>query len=312
MRKWILVLFAAALLAEPVHAKELTAVGQAVGIRLQEDGVTITGFTESGNAERTGLRVGDRIVAVGGTAVSSAAEISNLTSAGEPVAVAVDRDGKRAEFLVTPVQAQGKWLLGVKIRDSVCGIGTVTFYDRDSGLYGALGHGVKSEDGDLLTITGGELIGASVTGCKTGRRGVAGQLLGDFDRTAKLGNVGKNTSCGIFGRLTAAMSGVDCPLADPAEVHPGEAVILSNVTGTEVREYAVQIRKICPGDPERNLLLEITDEDLLRQTGGIVQGMSGSPIIQDGKLVGAVTHVLINQPDTGYGIFIENMLDAAS
>jgi len=312
MKKWIFVLVTVMVLAEPVQARELTAVGKAVGIRLQEDGVTITGFTEAGNAERAGLRIGDRIEAVGGTAVKSAAEISALTSAGEPVAVAVDRDGKRAEFLVTPERAGDRWLLGVKIRDSVCGIGTVTFYDRDSGLYGALGHGVKAEDGGLLTITGGELIGAAVTGCKTGRIGAAGQLLGEFDRTVRLGTVERNTGCGIFGRLTAeVLSGIDCPLADPAEVHTGEAVILSNVAGTEVREYAVRIRKICRNDPERNLLLEITDDDLLRQTGGIVQGMSGSPIIQDGKLVGAVTHVLVNDPTRGYGIFIENMLDAA-
>ena len=215
--------------------------------------------------------------------------------------------------MLQPVQDGGRWLLGLRIRDSICGIGTVTFYDPESGLYGALGHGVRAvEKDELITMTEGELILSAVTGCEKGRHGSAGQLVGEFDRTVCLGTVEKNTNCGVFGKMAAgACSGEQLPVAARGDVHTGDAVILSNVMGTEVREYDVRILKIYPGERERNLLLEVTDKDLLTQTGGIVQGMSGSPVIQNGRIVGAVTHVLVNDPTRGYGIFIENMLEAA-
>ena len=314
MKKGFILFFVLWLLTATALAADLNAVGQTVGIRLQEEGVTITGFTENGSAADSGLKAGDRILRINDTEITTAAEIGGLIGSGGPVAVTVERDGREAEYLLQPVQSEGRWLLGLRIRDSVAGIGTLTFYDPESGAYGALGHGVTSPEGDgLLSLTGGELIPSSVSGVERGKRGTAGRLLGEFDQTVRLGTVAKNTGCGIFGVMAAGRDlGIGCAVAERGEIRTGPAVIRSNVSGTEVQEYDVQILKIYPNEPERNLLIEVTDPNLLAQTGGIVQGMSGSPIIQNGKLVGAVTHVLVNDPTRGYGIFIENMLEAAS
>ena len=226
----------------------------------------------------------------------------------------VERDGKTAEYLLEPVQQDGAYVLGIKIRDSIAGIGTVTYYDSDSGEFGALGHGVcEAGTGKLLEMTAGEIVPSTVTSVEKGQRGCAGQLQGAFENETTLGTVEKNTSRGIFGTMTAGQElGESCAVGEKDEVNTGAATIRSNVDGETVAEYDVEILKIYPKESERNMLLRVTDEELLEQTGGIVQGMSGSPIIQDGKLVGAVTHVLVNDPTRGYGIFIENMLDAAS
>ena len=299
MKKFVLMLLLLCCLWEPVYAadyEELTAVGRAVGIRLQESGITVTGFTETGNAEHCGLKTGDRIVRINGSAVQTAEEIGKLTASGKPVTVTVERNGAEAEYLVQPVQTSGRWVLGLRVRDSISGIGTVTFYDRESGAYGALGHGVCAVGSKkLMNLSGGELVDTTVTGSERGKRGAAGQLLGEFDPLTRLGTVCENTDQGIFGIMRAGQTlGSTYPVASAGEIRTGDAVILSNVSGQEVRQYDVRILKLYPGEAQRNLLLEVTDPELLRQTGGIVQGMSGSPIIQDGKLVGAVTHVCVN------------------
>ena len=316
MKRWLCALVLVLLLAEPVCAadyEELTAVGRSVGIRMREAGITVTGFSEQSSAKEAGLRKGDRILTINGETVETAEEIRRLAAGGEALTVKVERGGKEAEYLVEQVRKDGSWLLGIQVRDSISGIGTVTFYDSASGSYGALGHGVCASGTDsLLRLCGGELIDAQVTGVEKGRRGAAGQLLGEYDVAARLGDVRGNTERGIFGCMKAGQTlGKTFPVASAADIRTGEAVILSNVSGREVREYRVKITRLYPAEETRNLLLEITDPALLSATGGIVQGMSGSPIIQDGKLVGAVTHVLVNDPTTGYGIFIENMLDAA-
>ena len=168
--------------------------------------------------------------------------------------------------------------------------------------------------GNLLPLEAGTALEAEVVSVKKGRAGAPGQLQGAFQKDAVLGELEKNTRCGVFGTAAAGWSGIPLPVAETPEIHTGTAAILSNISGTEVREYSVEILKLYPGEKAcgRNLLLHVTDPALLEATGGIVQGMSGSPIIQDGRLIGAVTHVLVNDPTTGYGIFIQNMLDAAA
>jgi stage IV sporulation protein B len=204
--------------------------------------------------------------------------------------------------------------LGVYLRQGVTDIGTVTWYDPDSGRFGALGHGVNGSDGCLVDMTGGNAYRAGVQSVKRGRAGQPGQLIGTVTEPDPLGILEKNTVQGVFGYCDAGWLGSACPVAEKEEIQTGPAVILSTVRDKTPREYSVEILKIYAGDREdgRNMLIRVTDPELLAATGGIVQGMSGSPIIQDGKLVGAVTHVLVNDPTTGYGIFIENMLDAAS
>ncbi|MEA4965455.1 MAG: SpoIVB peptidase S55 domain-containing protein [Oscillospiraceae bacterium] len=309
----LLVILCLSMTALAADRTELHAVGRAVGIQLQEDGVTVTGFTEDSGAAAAGIQEGDRIVRINGQTVEATEDITAIVSSGEPLTVTVERNGKEADYLLTPQQVEGGYLLGLRIRDSIAGIGTVTYYDDQSGEYGALGHGVSAADSDqLISLREGELISTSISGVEKGKRGTAGQLQGNFDGAQLLGTVEKNTDSGIFGHMAAAQDmGERCEIAEKGAVTAGDAVILANVDGTEPQAYKAEILKIYPDGQERNLLLEVTDPVLLEKTGGIVQGMSGSPILQDGRLVGAVTHVLVSDPTKGYGIFIENMLNAA-
>ena len=230
------------------------------------------------------------------------------------VELEVEREGKRKKMEVKPVITRDGPRLGVYLRQGVTGVGTVSWYDPDTGSFGALGHGVNTPDGKLLSMKMGSVYGASVAGIVKGAAGQPGQLLGSLESPEPVGTLEKNTDRGIFGRARIPWQGQPVAVAAPAEVRTGEATILSTVGSQQRQEYRVEILKIYPGSrqTQRNMLLKVTDPKLLEATGGIVQGMSGSPIIQDGKLVGAVTHVLVNDPTTGYGIFIENMLDAAA
>ena len=286
--------------------------GSTMGIKLYSKGVVITGFEEQSAAQKAGLKKGDIILAVDGETIHTAQGLRGCLDDDELV-LTVQRKGKETTIPVEPDKTAEGYKLGAYIRDSMAGIGTVTYCDPETGEFGALGHGVSDVDaGVLLPLEAGVAVASSVSEVKKGSIGAPGELKGAFDVRNILGAVGKNTEMGIFGKLKKPIAGKPLPAASSHEVHAGKAEILSNVQGIEVRSYSVEILKIYAKDNDsgKNMLIRVTDENLLRQTGGIVQGMSGSPIIQDGKLVGAVTHVLVNDPTRGYGIFIENMLDA--
>ena len=228
------------------------------------------------------------------------------------------RGGRLVKLAVCPKKGQdGVCRLGAWIRDSMAGIGTVTFYDPQTGAFAALGHGITDVDtGKLMPLSRGSVMAASVKAVKRGASGAPGELRGDFDLTRDLGLLYANTECGIFGVLPQENRpeavGEAIPVARRTEVRTGKAVILANCRGDEVCAYEIEIEKLYGGSaPTRNLLLRVTDPALIALTGGIVQGMSGSPIVQDGKLVGAVTHVLLDDPQRGYGILAENMLSAS-
>ena len=190
----------------------------------------------------------------------------------------------------------------------------MTWFDAESKNFGTLGHGVNDGSGNLLQMTQGHVYRARVMSVKKGKSGEPGQLIGALKSPDALGTLYKNTQQGVFGTSDADWEGAAIPVAKSDEIKTGNAVIRSTIAGESPREYSVKILKIYPKSRNngRNLLLRVTDPALLEATGGIVQGMSGSPIIQNGKLIGAVTHVLVNDPTTGYGIFIENMLEAAA
>ncbi len=298
-----------------VFAKQdmLIPGGNTVGIKLQSRGLVVTGFDRQSTAKEAGLRKGDIILAADETEVCTAAELREKLT-GKQVILTVLRGGKEAQFCVRTVRTSEGGRLGIYVRDSISGIGTVTYYDPDSGEFGALGHGVNDADAEiLLPMESGVVVASSVERVVKGESGDPGELQGKFDIHQILGTVDQNTERGIFGSMHVTPEGEPMPLAQPQEIAAGAAVIRCNVDGTAVRDYSVEILKIYPnaGETGRDILLRITDRRLLEQTAGIVQGMSGSPIIQDGKLVGAVTHVLVNDPTRGYGIFIENMLEAA-
>ncbi|MBQ9648255.1 MAG: SpoIVB peptidase [Oscillospiraceae bacterium] len=299
----------------------LVPVGHTVGVKLFADGVLVVGLSDGDTpAKESGLKEGDIVLAFNGTDIGSTEHLQQLLAEnGEARAtMSVRRGAKTLTLPVTPEETgDGAYRLGAWIRDSMAGIGTMTFYDPQSGVFGALGHGVTDVDtGKLMPLERGSIMDATVKAVKRGESGSPGELRGDFDLTRDSGSLCANTDCGLFGRLEGKSNAVTTqkavPVAAKGEIKTGRATILANCDGDEVREYTVEIERVYPGaSPTRNLLVRVTDPALLEQTGGIVQGMSGSPILQDGKLVGAVTHVLVNDAARGYGIFIENMLDAA-
>ena len=274
--------------------------------------------TDSGTsrpAEAAGIQPGDRILALNGREVTDGASFlaaaDSLT--GEPVTLRLVRGSETLELTVQPVKStRGRWQLGLWLRESVTGIGTVTYYDPATGEYGALGHGVSLPEGALMAIAGGSIYRAGVGSVIPGSRGAPGELQG-VPGGGIVGSIGRNTPCGIFGTATEPLSTAPAvPVAGSGEVTLGPAEILSTVGPGGPAAYDIEISRITRGgDGTRQLTLIVTDPELLAITGGIVQGMSGSPILQNGKIVGAVTHVLVNDPTRGYGIFIENMLTAA-
>ena len=307
------------LLILPVSAlgRELIPVGQVIGLELRDNCVTVAGIDEKLGAKTKAdaLAVGDRLESIDGRKISTAQDVrSALERSRGTVRLVICRKGEQKTFSLTPeITADGP-KLGLYLRQGITGIGTVTYYDPETKCFGSLGHGVNNAGGQLLELCSGNAYSARVASLRKGVPGEPGQLMGAVESKTPIGILMKNTQRGVFGKSEAGWDGKAVPVAAGNEVKTGKATILSTVSGTEVREYSVEILKIYPKSKVngRNLLLRITDRELLNTTGGIVQGMSGSPIIQDGKLVGAVTHVLVNDPTTGYGIFIENMLDAAA
>ena len=299
-----------------VFAKELIPVGEVVGLELRDDTVTITAFDEAigADAKTSGLAVGDQILRINGSKICTSEDVRTALSDAKGVAtLTVRRGSAEKSYQVRLQETAAGPKLGVYLRQGITGIGTVTYYDPETGNFGTLGHGVNDADGKLLQMVQGNAYDAKVLTVRKGRAGDPGQLMGAVDGEAPIGQLKANTDQGVFGTTRLGWQGQCITVASADEVKTGPAVIRSTVSGNTVQEYSVEILRIYPKSRQngRNLLLRITDPALLDATGGIVQGMSGSPIIQDGKLIGAVTHVLVNDPTTGYGIFIENMLDAA-
>jgi len=304
-------------LATPAAAATtLVPGGQVVGLQLQNGAVTVADFDEAlgANAKNAGLQKGDRILQVDSTPIRSAQDVRTALNASDgQVDIRVLRGEKTKTLTLRPAATENGPRLGVYLRQGMSGLGTVTYYDPDTGSFAALGHGVNDPDGKLTQVQTGTVYPAHVFSVKKGKAGAPGQLLGTLADETPLGDVKKNTDQGVFGKCGSMQADTPLPVAKPSEVKTGSATIRATINGESLREYSVEILKIYPNTDirTRNMLIKVTDEDLLSATGGIVQGMSGSPLVQDGKLIGAVTHVLVNDPTMGYGIFIENMLEAA-
>lgn len=322
----VLICICGMLVGSAFAVEELLPVGQVVGIQLDVDGVLVAGLSEVNTTEGpvspakdAGIREGDIIVAVNGRAIHSAEDLLDSLPCldGACAELTLQRSGRTQNVEVLPaVEADGSVRLGLRLREGIAGVGTVTYVDPKNGEFGALGHGVNDAvSGVLLPLEEGSICRAQVVDIIRGKAGEPGELAGSFETGDTVGELEINSSSGIFGRMTGKFprAGETMPVAEPQEIRNGPATIRSCVSGQTVAEYDVHITRtgMAAGDG-RDLMIRVTDPELLRLTGGIVQGMSGSPIIQDGKLVGAVTHVLVNDPTTGYGIFLENMLDAAA
>ena len=282
---WLLaVLLTGALCCQTVWADQRTLipVGKAVGIKLFADGVLVVSTSSDGPcpARDCGIQEGDLIVSCNGERITSAEELQALLQAagGTPAAVGLRRDGKSLTVTAVPVQAEdGSWRLGAWTRDSMAGVGTLTFYDPDTGAYGALGHGITDTDtAQLMPLSSGSIMETTVKAVKKGQKGDPGQLKGDFTVQHDVGTVSANTSGGIFGTVAEGsfVSGAALPVARRSEVTNGPAVILSTISGDDTQEYTVEIVRLCPANRDgRDLLLKVTDPRLLETTGGIVQGM---------------------------------------
>lgn len=307
MKKIILFLLTLLLLCGAASAATVIPGGGTIGLSLTVDGAAIVSFSRD-EPKRAGLECGDVITAVDGRPVGGVTEVLAAVAAseGKPLRLTVRREGETKDVRLAPVQAETGWQLGLYLRDRLTGIGTVTYYEPDSGTFAALGHGV-SEGGALLPLKEGAALESEVVSVVRGQDGAAGTLHGAVAGGCVRGEISENTPQGVFGTMDAP----DGQAVQTGTAHIGEAVIRSNVRGSEVEEFTVRIRSVNARAAQKNLLIEVTDPALLEQTGGIVQGMSGSPILQDGKLVGAVTHVLLDDPATGYGILIDRMLRAA-
>lgn len=302
-------------------------MGRAVGIKLFSDGVMVVGLSElpgesgpSAPAKDCGLRQGDIITHINNNQVDTIEEVQTVLQdlEGERMSIRATRGDKQIQLTGNAVQcSDGTYRLGAWIRDSMAGIGTMTFYDPDSRIFGALGHSINDIDTSLrMPLESGSIMFASVSDVKKGEAGAPGELHGAFQVERDLGELYANTAGGVFGTLTdeSMADGLSAmPVALRKEVKTGPATILSNIAGNTVEEYAVEITRVYPAgsNDTRELMIKVTDDRLLAATGGIVQGMSGSPILQNGRVVGAVTHVLVNDPTQGYGILAQTMLDQA-
>ena len=302
-------------------AKEVYVSGDAVGIYMQTKGVLIidTGeiLSESGETEepaRDIVKPGDYIVAFDQNRIQCKQDLMEDLAAldGDSVMLKVRRGKETIPLSLTPVKdKEGKYKLGIWVRDDTQGIGTLTYVDED-GRFGALGHGISDVDtGELLSIADGNLYDAQILGIRKGEKGNPGELSGliRYDADNILGEISENSKNGIFGIMDAwRMKNLDLkkiPIGYKQDLKTGPASILCCTDG-EVKEYAAEITRIHE-DSNKSFVIRITDKELLEKTGGIVQGMSGSPVLQNGKLFGAVTHVFVQDSTGGYGIFIENM-----
>lgn len=302
--------------------------GTSIGVKLNTKGVLVVALSDievdnskiSSPAAQSGIMVGDSILKINDKPVKSAEMLSDLIneSEGKELKVEIERKGESIIKLVKPVKVpkEKKYKIGLWVRDSTAGVGTLTFYDEKTGSFAALGHPITDVDtGTILNVDKGELVASSIVNIRKGVRGTPGELKGVFvNESNVLGEINSNTECGIFGKANKSIldrnnvKPMKVALRDEIEV--GDAQVITTLDDKGPQYYDIKIEKLLDQDTPgpKSMVIKVTDPRLLAKTGGIVQGMSGSPIIQNNKIVGAVTHVLINKPDTGYGIYIEWML----
>ena len=295
--------------------RKLIPGGGVFGIRIACDGVLVAGVREGGSVGYdAGLRQGDLIVSVDGKKIGTVRDLVDAvtTSRGRPLSLSVLREEKTVSISVAPAQYEGEtWQLGIFVRDNAAGIGTVTFIDPETGAFGGLGHAIgDGKTGKPLRIKAGTVTGVILDGIERGKPGEPGELKGML-RPGGIGTVESNTEYGVFGRLSDIPRGEAIPVAKPEEVKEGSATVLCTLKNGSVGEYEVELGDLSArAGCTKCFSVRVTDPALLALTGGIVRGMSGSPILQNGRLVGAVTHVTVGDPTQGYGVYLDSMLRA--
>ena len=303
--------------------------GQSIGVTMYTKGALIVGTTDivqmdgtiRNPAEESGLKPGDVILQVGDTEVEDADHLSELIESmeGGQISLGILRNGEFLQITVTAVQdeSDGKYRLGLWVRDSTAGVGTLTFYVPNSMVFASLGHAITDVDTrENLLVKNGEIVRSIILDVRQGTKGTPGELQGALENMQEpLGALLVNTDYGIYGKLYEDVNNTLYPepisVGGQEDVHIGAATLLTTIDDTGVKEYSCEIIRITPqsGPAPKGMVIKITDPELLERTGGIVQGMSGSPLIQDGKIIGAITHVFVNDPTQGYGLYIDWMMD---
>lgn len=284
------------------------------GLTMYTNGVVVVHIDDSYDspAKAAGLRENDIITSANDEEISSNEQLQEIitSSMGADIELSVLRGKSPISLSITPEQDDdGSYTAGMWIRDSTAGLGTITYFDESTHSFGALGHGICDRDtGLLMPLGSGKIVQAQISSITKAKKGVAGGLNG-FMSDEEIGEVTVNNSYGVYGKYTSQPEGEEFPCAFDSEIKTGKAAIRTTVDDSGIGEYEVEIVNLNLSDNSgQNMVIRVTDEELLEKTGGIVQGMSGSPIIQDGRLVGAVTHVFVNSPEKGYGITVGNML----
>ncbi len=306
--------------------KMLIPSGETIGIKLFTEGLLCVGVSEildrDGSivnlASKFDIKTGDIFMSANGKKLKSTEQLAEIVSNsnGSPVNIVLMRGGQKIEKIVTPSLTADGFKIGIWVRDSTAGIGTLSFVDSETKTYGALGHPICDNDtGMIMPVSDGSVLKADVFGVQKGEKGTPGELKGTFAGEGDIGTIEKNTNYGIYGSVKDddTLSGESIPIASKKAIRKGKAKIISNINGKKTESFDIEIERILTfgTDDNKNMVIKVTSEELIEKTGGIVQGMSGSPIIQNGRIVGAVTHVFVNDPTRGYGIFIENMLAEA-
>lgn len=301
---------------------QVVPVGEAIGMKLYTDGVLVVGMSEiegSKPYENSGIQEGDRIIQINENDINTTSELMQEVNAskGNRINIKYIHEEKTVTTSIKPVKnSNNEYKLGLWVRDAAAGVGTLTFYEPSTGMFACLGHGILDVDtSDLIKIANGELVTTNILNIQKGEKGTPGEIRGTIESGYTIGQISKNTNFGVFGILNTpsylSISNKDAiDVASREEIKTGHATIICELENGQREQYDIEIQKVFISNNEDNksMLIKVTDESLLEKTSGIIQGMSGAPIIQDGKFIGAVTHVLVNDPTMGYGVFSDIMI----
>lgn len=309
-----------------VPKTKVIPIGTAIGMKLYTKGVLVVGMSQIKDEndekkrpyENSGIEQGDTIIAINNNEVSNTNELIEEVnnSNGNAITVKYEKNNETLETSITPVKSGNEYKLGLWVRDAAAGVGTLTFYEPNTNLFMALGHGISDIDTEkIVDIASGELITASILTIKKGVKGTPGEIRGTIENGNNIGKIGKNTNLGVYGTVTNKnyldISGMEeMEVATRSEIQEGKAQIICQLDNNGRKTYEIEIEKIylANNTDNKSMLIKVTDKELLEKTGGIIQGMSGAPVIQNGKFVGAVTNVLVNDPTQGYAIFGDMMI----
>ena len=297
-------------------------VGKAIGMKLYTEGVLVVGMSEIEGKkpyENSGIETGDKIIEIDNNQIDNTDELIECVnnSNGKELEIKYISDNEEKTTSIEPVKtSSNEYKLGLWVRDAAAGVGTLTFYEPSTGEFGALGHGINDVDTyELIDIASGELVTTDIIDIVKGEDGSPGEIRGTIDNGTSLGNIYKNTSFGIYGNIdnVAKLNLTqykEYEVANRNEITTGKAEILCELENGKTQSYEIEIQRLFLENNENNksMLIKVTDEELIEKTGGIIQGMSGAPIIQNGKFIGAVTHVLVNDAKTGYAVFGDLMI----